>query len=311
MDLAGHEMLQYTQTITSNRNHVHCTVPPQMATRPTDSPINIDEEGLLDENPIEDQQELIQLRERVKTLERAAQTGPNPPNPNPNPPSQDSFPTIDLTKLLVRSNPNTPAPSPSTTTTDSFNFHEQEVKCYLDKIKTSLLLTAKLHHNHEFMVMALERKLAPRGPQIDIPCTLISATELVKEHWDKTLQEASLQLVHIAEKHYKHQLEAEIERQNSLMTSMREEANHASLSSQQKRELKWLITDKLTSHQAEAEKLAKTLANKRSGGAKRPRADTSISPPVPQPYRKGTKNERGAGRSRPRGPCRTPQRPRK
>ena len=130
-------MLQYTQTITSNCNHLHCTVPPQMATRPTDSPINIDEEGLLDENPIEDQQELIQLCERVKTLERAAQTGPNPPNPNPNPPSQDSFPTIDLTKLLVRSNPNTPASSPSTTTTDSFNFHKQGVKRYLDKISSS------------------------------------------------------------------------------------------------------------------------------------------------------------------------------
>ena len=75
-------------------------------------------------------------------------------------------------------------------------------------------------------MMALERKLAPRGLQIDIPCTLIGATELVKEHWETTLQEASLQLVHIAEKPYKHQLEAEIERQNSLMTSMREEANH-------------------------------------------------------------------------------------
>ena len=60
------------------------------------------------------------------------------------------------------------------------------------------------------------------------------------------------------------------------MTSMREEANHASLSSQQ---LKWLITDKLTSHQAEAEKLAQTLANKRSGGSKCPRADPSHSPP--------------------------------
>ena len=151
------------------------------------------------------------------------------------------------------------------------------------------------------MVMALERKLAPRGLQIDICCTLISATELVKEHWDTTLQEASLQLVHIAEKHHKHQLEAEIERQNSLMTSMRKEANHASLSSQQKRELKWLITDKLMSYQAEAKKVAKTLANKRSGGAKRPRADTSISPPVPQPYRKGTKNQRG-GRAAEAGP---------
>ena len=129
-------MLQYTQTITSNHNHVHCTVPPQMATRPTVSLMNIDKEGL-DENPIEDQQELIQLCERVKTLERAAQTGLNPPNPNPNSPSQDSFPTIDLTKLLVRSNPNTPAPSPSTTTTDSFNFHKQGVKRYLDKISSS------------------------------------------------------------------------------------------------------------------------------------------------------------------------------
>ena len=89
------------------------------------------------------------------------------------------------------------------------------------------------------------------------------------------------------------------------MTSMREEANHASLSSQQKRELKWLITDKLMSYQAEAKKVAKTLANKRSGGAKRPRADTSISPPVPQPYRKGTKNERGGSRSWPRGPRHT------
>ena len=78
-----------------------------MATHPTDSLVNIDEEGLLDENPIEDQQELIQLRERVKMFERAAQTGPNPPNPNL--PSQDTFPTIDLTKLLVKLNPNTPA----------------------------------------------------------------------------------------------------------------------------------------------------------------------------------------------------------
>ena len=104
-------------------------------------------------------------------------------------------------------------------------------------------------------MMALERKLPPRGLQIDTPCTLISATESVKEHWETTLQETSLQLVHIAEKHYKHQLKTEIERQNTLMTSMREEANHASLSSQQ---LKWLITDKLTSHQAEAEKLAQT-----------------------------------------------------
>ena len=73
------------------------------------------------------------------------------------------------------------------------------------------------------------------------------------------------------------------------MTSMREEANHASLSSQQKRELKWLITDKLMSHQAET----KILTNKRSGGAKCPRADTSISPPIPQPYRKGTKTKEG------------------
>ena len=84
----------------------------------------------------------------------------------------------------------------------------------------------------------------------------------------------------------------------------------ASLSSQQTRELKWLITDKLASHQAEAEKLAQTLANKRSGGAKRPRADPSTSPPVPQPHRKGAKNERGASFCRPRGPRCTPQRPR-
>ena len=143
--------------------------------------------------------------------------------------------------------------------------------------------------------------LAPRGLQFDTPCTLIGATESVKEHWETTLREASLQLVYIAEKHYKHQLKTEIERQNTLMTSMREEANHASLSSQQ---LKWLITDKLTSHQAEAEKLAQTLANKRSGGAKHPRADPSHSSPFPSHIEKEYKMKE------PRGPCCTPQRPR-
>ena len=68
---------------------------------------------------------------------------------------------FDYSKILVKSNPNTPSQSPATTPgipSWTYQSIEQETKMKLEQLGKSLNTVAKLHHNKEFMEMAMGLK---------------------------------------------------------------------------------------------------------------------------------------------------------
>lgn len=77
---------------------------------------------------------------------------------------------FDYSKILVKSNPNTPLQSPATTPgipSWTYQSIEQETKMKLEQLGKSLNTVAKLHHNKEFMEMAMARNLPPRKMQLE------------------------------------------------------------------------------------------------------------------------------------------------
>ena len=123
---------------------------------------------------------------------------------------------FDYSKILVKSNPNTPAQSPATIQgipSWTYQSIEQKIKLKLEQLGKPLNTMAKLHHNREFMEMAMARNLPPRGMQLDLNCTLLNKTQTVEEQWDQTQWKASNDLVKLAHDHYTNQVEVELKHQ--------------------------------------------------------------------------------------------------
>lgn len=126
------------------------------------------EDMLQDESPI------------VNTTNRGQPSSPHNTNPNTN---EDIELGFDYSKILVKSNPNTPTQSPATTPripSWTYQSIEPEVNLKLGQLGKSLNTVAKLHHNREFMEMAMARHLPPRGMQLDLNCTLLNKTQPLK-----------------------------------------------------------------------------------------------------------------------------------
>ena len=60
----------------------------------------------------------------------------------------------------------------------------------------------KLFHNQQFMAMALERELAPRGMQLSFNCTLLAATDLTRKKWEGIQLKAIMKLIQLAYDHH-------------------------------------------------------------------------------------------------------------
>ena len=124
-----------------------------------------------------------------------------PTNIRPNTEDDNTDLGFDYSKILVKSNPNTPTSSPAITSRPpslTYQYIETEVKMKLEQLGKSLTTMAKLHHNKEFMEMALARQLPPRGMQLDLSCTLLNKTSTIEEQWDKILLKASNDLVKLS-----------------------------------------------------------------------------------------------------------------
>jgi len=80
----------------------------------------------------------------------------------------------------------------------------------------------KLFHNQQFMAMALEHELVPRGMQLSLNCTLLATTDLTPEKWEGILSEATMKLVQLAHDHYTHQLEVEKTNQGQNLSTINE-----------------------------------------------------------------------------------------
>ena len=146
---------------------------------------------------------------------------------------------------------------------------------------------AKLHHNKEFMEIALARQLPPRGMQLDLSCTLLNKTPTIEEQWDKILLKASIDLVKLSFDHYMNQVEVELKQQKVLLQEIRELSTHHNLTSAENSTLTGLVKTTMAKHQTETATLAAQLAAKRNGGNKRRRENQS--PPPPQQSRTNKK----------------------
>jgi len=135
---------------------------------------------------------------------------------------------------------------------------------------------AKLFHNQQFMAMALERELAPRGMQLSFNCTLLAATDLTREKWEGILSEASMKLVQLAHDHYTHQLEVEKTIQGQTLSTINE---NPKLTKNEKTTLQKITQTTMEEDQREAAELATSLAAKRAGQAPRKRKRDDSSPP--------------------------------
>ena len=132
----------------------------------------------------------------------------------------------------MKSNPNTPAQSPATTpgiSSWTYQSIEQETKMKLEQLGKSLNTMAKLHHNREFMEMAMARNLPPRRMQLDLSCTLLNKTPTTEEQWEQIPLKASNDLVKLAHNHYTNQVESELKQQKILLQEIKELTNHHSL----------------------------------------------------------------------------------
>ena len=248
----------------------------------------IDEHMLLDESPI------------VNTT--------SPLNPRPNIDDDTTDLGFDYSKILVKSNPNTPAQSPATIQgipSWTYQSIEQEIKLKLEQLGMSLNTMAKLHHNREFMEMAIARNLPPRGMQLDLNCTLLNKTQTVEEQWDQILQKASNDLVKLAHDHYTNQVEVELKHQKILLKETKELTNHHNLTKAENTNLTGLAKRTMDKHQSETANLAAQLAAKRNGRNKRQKTQQTDnqSPPPPQQARTHRRQNPKNGRPGPhRGP---------
>ena len=214
----------------------------------------------------------------------------SPLNPRQNIDDDTTDLGFDYSKILVKSNPNTPAQSPATIQgipSWTYQSIEQEIKLKLEQLGTSLNTMAKLHHNREFMEMAIARNLSPRGMQLDLNCTLLNKTQTVEEQWDQILRKASNDLVKLAHDHYTNQVEVELKHQKILLKETKELTNHHSLTKAENTNLTGLVKRTMDKHQSETANLAAQLAAKRNGGNKRQKTQQTDnqSPPPPQQAR--------------------------
>ena len=99
----------------------------------------------------------------------------------------------------------------------------------LEQLGKSLNTMAKLHHNREFMEMAMARNLPPRRMQLDLSCTLLNKTPTTEEQWEQIPLKASNNLVKLAHNHYTNQVESELKQQKILLQEIKELTNHHSL----------------------------------------------------------------------------------
>ena len=153
----------------------------------------------------------------------------NPTNIRPNTEDKNTDLGFDYSKILVKSNPNTPTASPAITSRPpSWTYQSIETE-KLEQLGKSLTTMAKVHHNKEFMEMALARKLPPRGMQLDVSCTLLNKTPTVEEQWEQILLKASIDLVKLSFDHFTNQVEAELRHQKVLLQEIRELTTHHSL----------------------------------------------------------------------------------
>ena len=136
---------------------------------------------------------------------------------------------------------------------------------------------AKLHHNREFMEMAIARNLPPRGMQLDLNCTLLNKTQTVEEQWDQILRKASNDLVKLAHDHYTNQVEVELKHQKILLKETKELTNHHSLTKAENTNLTGLVKRTMDKHQSETANSAAQLAAKRNGGNKRQRTQQTTN----------------------------------
>ena len=213
---------------------------------------------------------------------------------------------FDYSKILVKSNTNTPAQSPATIqgiTSWTYQSIEQEIKLKMEQLGKSLNTMAKLHHNREFMEMAMARNLPPRGMQLDLNCTLLNKTQTVEEQWDQILWKASNDLVKLAHDHYTNQVEVELKHQKILFKETKELTNHHSLTKAENTNLTGLVKRTMEKHQTtETANLAAQLVAKQNGGNKcqRTQQTDNQSPPPPQQARTHRRQNPKNGRPGPR-----------
>ena len=117
----------------------------------------------------------------------------------------------------------------------------------LEQLGKSLTTMAKLHHNKEFMEMALVRQLPPRGMQLDLS-TLLNKTSTIEEQWDKILLKASNDLVKLSYDHFTNQVEIELKQQKVLLQEIKELSTHHNLTRAENSTLTGLVKTTMAKH---------------------------------------------------------------